>query len=1164
MFGEAAPVLQPQYKLVSADASGAASSSDYDLWADGFVGEASLVVEPQEIGRPSGQAGSDEEAAARKRRRDELAQYAECSAVGVQADTQAVQSEVACIRQWRGSSRELYLHRDCLCEMIRRHISCVVLLPEKFTESFPQCLEGETPVALRLPKDDTDVKKEKKDKKENKELAFPKYGHFRALANWRVRHSAVLEVEGVCLGWEMGGNDNMPVGCSRSVDNIGSPEPLDMLSEDDIRTAEAGLSDRPEFLRVTLREEQTASIKLLAFLLRTVFEVVTVHIFMAYLGTQPNNYKTVPYKPWSTEGDGNFHWPGLFIRPDKWRAPGMERIWDLYLETFVVFMALKCCILLLWSVVPVAGCRSKVCRYTMAALYPLCVTVPFKLYLLFFFAAVMNCKACAVWHCGAYSQGQQWKVNATSFKAAGGCSIRAQDELPRFYKHVYAAPENLMENQHCDSMHNAVLFALGIHLETDVRAGSCSAWQDTPEERQDAIIRDMDRICGHKMIVKPSIVTLREEDKMDMPFVMFARDLPIRPAGCAKGDESWTEPYVYFEPDAMHGALPEAGLCVCRSKHGARDCYRETEGSVDRCSQFNGQPTIYGSFLEYDISYWGSSTVSVSLFLFITIPIYGLFSVLAWAELPLGGQDKMDLRLSSRMKLDILDFFLFFQVLVDTANKHDRKLSLVKYLLTDMAWHDFEMYVWFIAWVSAYVWMSMVVFLHIFDDDPDKTPKTWKSVNQILSTADASAQSLMQEPQVKDPYGTALRKQGVLYEKEVQKYIKKRTVVDIFGSGLESGEDGASSSSGEDSDSDVESLSPKSSRKRSRARRATNQATRHLTTARKALSWKRCLIVFSDPKIKDMGAADFRPDTKVFTLYVIGAMPWSRPPKYDDVWSAETWQEYIANREGGPDVTPHDVGLEVIKLTYDELLTRVRPTTGYLWFDVRFLGWCNCCHRQPKFEYKKLKEDDSRITERERRKGFSETYWNKYQFDWWERNVELVSSFRSLVVDSLFFAARMTTGLWNGGFDNWLSVLLTLKNFMFVVLGLMYICACGNPKHNCGLLDCSPFELIAKCIERTKIGNAIKLGMLMPLRIAIECASCGFRILAEERQDYCSRRMHMLLLQRSRSVSGADELDHEIRLLASKVQGYADVVETLNIRHIVNMKAKVKAKDVIG
>lgn len=684
--------------------------------------------------------------------------------------------------------------------------------------------------------------------------------------------------------------------------------------------------------------------------------------------------------------------------------------------------------------------------------------------------------------------------------------------------------KKLQENKNCDLLGNSILDLFGMGADVHPSdSGTCRRPFDTLEERVDMIIEQFGDICGRTANLPHEPITLEKKDRARLPWLMFARDLPIGLGKCVKGDPNFTKPYLYVEYDATERIPPEVGLCACRSQRGSRDCYRETEGQTDRCALFSGKPMRYGSILQYnDKADLKDLVRSVQNVVDLMTPIFALFSVLVWTELPATQQDKMDLRLSARMKLDLLDSFLFYLAFIRKMHTIDKPLPSMKYFLPDVAWHNFHLNVWCFAWVSAYVWMAIVTFLRILDEDPDKTPKTWKSAKDILHAAEVSVDCLEPVPKVVDPYDVAVRQQSYLYQKEFQKLIKKRTVVDIL-------------------DEDVDAA----------------EAQRW--------EWRRHLIVFSEPKVKDLGPEAFESDDAVFKLYVIAALPGSRQPDDPDVWLAESWQEYVLNRSGGPNVTPDEVGIECLEMTFEDVLTRVRPAQGYLWLDCRYLGCCSPFGCQPTFEYRKMKEDDCRVLVKDRIVGFSETYWNKYQYDWWERRIEFISVVRSLAVDVSFFFARVMTGLWIGGFDSWFTALLLMKNFMFGVLGVMYILACGNPKHKCGFLECSPFNLIATCIERTKLGTAIKLGVLMPLRISIECISCGFRAAAEYRLEYCSKRMRMLIYQRSkRSADNAEEISHEIRLLASRVQEHMDTVEMLDLRRIVNMKAKVKAKDVFG
>lgn len=475
------------------------------------------------------------------------------------------------------------------------------------------------------------------------------------------------------------------------------------------------------------------------------------------------------------------------------------------------------------------------------------------------------------------------------------------------------------------------------------------------------------------------------------------------------------------------------------------------------------------------------------------------------------------------MKLDVLDFYMFFYMSV-VPGQDDGSLPLVKFMFPDTTWHDFELYVWCTAWGSAFVWWSAAIFFHMFDTDPDKTPKMWKTVQDILGLAERSA-SALEDSRVADPYNTAVRKQQMLYEKELQKVVKKRTVVDILDEGVD-------------------------------------------PTVAKFKNWRRCIIVFSSPKVKDLTPADFEREGGTFTLHVAGAWPWSPKPP-DTVWKAESWKEFISqpeNREYA-DLEGEPPGLKKVAVSFDDVFIRIRPGSPYFWLDFRYLGWCYRCGCQPRAEYKKMKEEDHRILDSDRRGGYSETYYNKYMFDFLERNIEFFAALRSLFVDLLFLVARLARGFWGGGFRNGLTILLVMKNCVFGIFGLVFILTCGNSRHSCGPCRASPSELLAKCIERTKIGNAIKLSMLMPLRICIESTSCGFRLSAESRQAYLLQRMHSILLRRAKgghTEADVQNLDHEIRLLAGQVEEYQDLIDMLETKNIVRMRMKIRAKDIVG
>jgi len=504
------------------------------------------------------------------------------------------------------------------------------------------------------------------------------------------------------------------------------------------------------------------------------------------------------------------------------------------------------------------------------------------------------------------------------------------------------------------------------------------------------------------------------------------------------------------------------------------------------------------------------------------VPVFALFTIKAWDDIPLAGVDKFDIRMQSRMKLDVLDFFVFFRCAA-ILGQSEKSLPLVKFIFPDMTWHDFELQVWCLAWSSAFIWWSLAIFFRMVDSDPDKTPKKWKNIQQIFGDAEKTAAAL-ERCSVEDLYSTAMRKQSVLYEKELQKIIKKRTVVDILTDGV-----------------DIRSA--------------------------RAWHWRRSIVVFSSPKVKELTPAHFDNGQGAFTLYVAGAWPWSaRPP--ENVWKAESWEEYVAHA-GEADRLSGDeppAGLQTVTLPYDEVLLRVRPGSPYFLLDLRYLGWLYPCGCQPRAEYKKMKEEDHRVAPGDRIHGYSETYYNKFKFDFFERNIEFIGACRSLFVDLLFLVARLARGFWGGGFNSSLSLLLVMKNCIFGLFGITFLLTCGNTRHPCGPFRSSPAELLAKCIERTKIGNAIKLSMLMPLRICIESTSCCFRLSPENRQAFLSQRLHIVALRRSRAPPGSDttELDHEIRLLAGQIEEYQDLIDMLETKNIVRMRAKIRAKDILG
>jgi len=1107
------------------EAVGAAKSAEAKSALDSLAGEA----------KPKKKKDKEEVDPIVAQARARAAQAAECGVVGIHDATEVVQSEVACLRLWADRTHELRLHKDCICRMVEQHISTVILMPKACAESNFKSKDDapvgefkELWVALRIPKDDTEVKEKDKNKAKAKEPKWPKYDYFPARANWPVEIGTTVTVEGVYLGWTLTGSSFMPSGCKIDKGGPGLPEPLEMLSAEDVRTATVD-GQLPDYVTVSLKQRRSANWKIGNFVLRTSVELFAVHVFMVFLSTEPSNYTTKPTKPWDTSSDHAFAPQALFQTSGVWRGPGMDRIWFMYLGTFLLFLALRLLIVVLWAVLPVHGLCIRMVRHALAALYPLAVSLPFVLYLLYFTAAVVACKQCSLWHCGAYStDAQHLELNVLAFKAAGGCQLGGVQDLHAFRRFVKVAPTKLVQHDHCSFIGNSILDVLGISLDTSRREGTCEAHVDMQDARDKLIMNHMAEVCG-RTIGGVESYEVTPQDRDLLPWSMFASGLPIKNNNtCPQTGEGFENgPYIYYEPRAGPSSdnPPQGAICVCRSAHGSRDCYRRLPGTVDRCAAFDAVPQRYGSLLQFD-SVPGLDGRFLNIFLTLAVPIFALFTMKAWDDIPLAGVDKFDMRLQSRMKLDVLDFYMFYYMSA-LLGKNDHSMPLVKFTVPDMTWSDFELYVWCIAWGSAFVWWSAAVLFRIFDFDPDKTPKMWKTVQDILGLAERSAAAL-EESRVADPYNTAVRKQAVLYEKELQKVIKKRMVVDILDEGVDP------------------------------------------DTAR-VKNWRRCIIVYSTPKVKDLTPVDFEKPGGTFTLHIAGAWPWSRRPP-ENVWKAESWNEYISQEENAKEAKRFaesgelPPGLEKIAVTFDDVLIRIRPGSPYYWFDVRYLGWCYYCGCQPRSEYKKMKEADHRVGVRDRTEGYSEWYYNKYKFDFFERNIEFVGSLRSLVIDLLFLAARLARGFWGGGFVNGLAILLVMKNCVFGLFGFVFILTCGNTKHSCGPCRTSPAELLAKCIERTKIGNAIKLSMLMPLRIFIESASCGFRMSAESRQAYLIQRLHTVMLRRVKAGFDANPkvLDHEIRLLAGQVEEYQDLIEMLETKNIVRMRAKIRAKDIIA
>jgi len=428
-----------------------------------------------------------------------------------------------------------------------------------------------------------------------------------------------------------------------------------------------------------------------------------------------------------------------------------------------------------------------------------------------------------------------------------------------------------------------------------------------------------------------------------------------------------------------------------------------------------------------------------------------------------------------------------------------------------LGWPNLVVDLWTLAWMSSYAFGSLFIFMKLLDKDPDKTLKMYKDTKAVMDDLEDSVSRGVGNSELERLAKMARAKQLVLYAKEVQKMLKRGTSVWLVDRGEE-------------------------------------------VRSAQFWKWKKITIVWSEPKVKDI---DFSDEVE-FSLYVKGGWPWSRSPPAV-VWFCQTPEEYF-QRVGACELPE---GLTVVKIRYSEILGRLLVTSGYTFFDARYLGWCRCCRRQPKFEWKKMKEEDVRVSERF--PGESEVYYDKSRFEWFDRNMEYFNTWRAtLSLEMPFFCARLFYCFFMDGYTDMFMVLLLVKNLVFIAFGVVYIAACGNAKHTCGPCYCKPVELMAKCIANTKIGRAIKLSVLMPVRVALECLSCGSRDNTEQRIKEYETQIHMNVLQSSRLNDEDDELRHRRRLLKDRCRQQKQLLEVTDVSNFVKVKQKVKAKDFIA
>ncbi|CAJ1386232.1 unnamed protein product [Effrenium voratum] len=1138
-----------------------------------------------------------------------LAQEYQLKADGVYRGAQKVRTELTCIQQWLTRDNELLLHKDCISYMIADRATEVILMDPEDLEVRAVFADAgrlvgkrkHVDVAIRVPKNDTQEKESKEEKK--KVLGFPKFRYSSAQTG--VSFGGKVEVEGVHLGWILahaGPDRGSPITHIQSPrtpsqvnrrafyaaadEGHGEAEPLDWLTEEDLK-------DGPEdpYYKVTLKQRDSQSWPFGAAALRTFFEACAVYIFTIYLGSEPDEYYLENFQqPWNMASNGRFKVPWPFVTPERWRAPGSEYIFQLFWWTFLAGLLLKVFLASSWHLFD----RSRLVRHILAAVYPLAITVPLNLYLLYWYAALTNCRQCAEWHCGAYNSSIGWNVDAAAFQQAGGCGVSNFDDLLQNYsRFVRRERQQFEEAEACEYSTNGAIVNYFFHANWNfsLQGGACGG--NGYSSKEWVLVTMLDSLCGIGTL-QPLLLKgyVDPPSGKDLPWWMFAGSIPGKKDNCSvlEGEAAPSFSSYVFYRASEKDAYTYGSVCLCEDARGHVHCIRKQAGSVDRCMYFTGQRVLHGPNLEFE-------TVASGLHIFpafemLLLPIFAFISMAAWAQIPLGSLDKTDERLITKSQLEILDVFLFFLGFI-VQDQSDSTLSTTMFVprFTSLSWLSLVINVWSFAWVTLYLSSSLQIFCRVLDADPDKTPKTWRDVKAILRDLEHAvargegfgekaehAASVPSVPSVASvasgspsvPFvagsasGWALaraaaRKQLVVYEKEIQKRIKRGSSIWLQTDKEEEEED---REDGEDRRNKKEKEGRKKEMEKGRKEQEmrmgeTKKEKEKLrsSTCSECSRWRKWTIVWS-PKVKDLNIEEDCP----VTLYVTGAWPWSTCPA--DVWCCQSVEEYLQMKglDGLADL-PH--GVRRLDLRYSEL-SQVMATSGYTCCDCRYLGWLGCCKRQPRFEWKKIKEEDPRISCRHPGgPDQSDIYYDKAAFHWFERNLEYFNMWRGvLCLEIPFGIVRAFDCMFLGGFSNTFNVILLIKNIAFTIFSIAYCMVCGNPRLTCGPCWDKPVELISKCIVNTKIGSVIKLSVLMPVRIVLEALSCLGRESAESRMAEYEMQLRMATLQMAKGGSN-QELRHRRRLLSALIRQYGEWLEVTDVRSLMKVRKKVRVKDFI-
>eukprot|EP00928_Gymnodinium_smaydae_P014558 TRINITY_DN15353_c0_g1_i2.p1 TRINITY_DN15353_c0_g1~~TRINITY_DN15353_c0_g1_i2.p1 ORF type:complete len:1197 (-),score=257.42 TRINITY_DN15353_c0_g1_i2:276-3500(-) len=1004
------------------------------------------------------------------------------------------------------------------------------------------------------------------------EVPLPKYKFFRGradvppsvLENLK-RSCFALEVEGVCLGWQLSPPESkFPSGCEPvGAGAFGQPEPLSSLVSGDV----SGGPDHP-YYRVSLRRASRLMSHKVRISLRLLFETTSVLLFMLFVGTRPavwdsnsffGDFATAGFEPPSL-------WTVLWGVPEHLRAPNLELVWRLYRATFFLFLISRCAALLIWRWLPAGGgWRVQAARHVLAAIYPLAVTMPLHLYLLYHLVAVANCAACSRKDCADPSVKLSYAFDAQAFARNNGCASTKRDDLLGYFSfHQHVSYTSWTAQPSCFYQEKGVMRWLGVQDGTS--GGDVCADPQLSYPTIDKSVRtSVEKVCGEHFdyddVFKYNTTEIAANADT-WPWWMFAKKYylfgPLLPVETSRTCTDVTESgkYLYFDMGLQ-------STCLCYGEV-LRYCFRWEAGGVNACSDLTGRPYRFGSSLQYSgiTGPWNWAT-----FLGIYKWIAVVLCLWVWSDWPISNPDKSNERLLSRLVLDLLDCALFFDI---PLKKAQQQVVTRTMFFDDTTWRSLTANVWCLAWMSTLLWAAFQIFADMFDTDPLVTPKRWGSSKEVKAELSDRVGELCSRDVVHSVADESIANQRSDFEKAIQKLIAVRSVVDILDEGV----------------------SP-------------DRAW--------PWHWRKAIIVFSSPAVSKsaLGSSDS------VILYLADFGPFAeRPP--ERVWTSESLEEYLETRaeEGSEAEAPADLsassasevdesadeeaqvaaadghprirGLRRVELRFDEVLTRLRQSSGYYWLDPRYLGFFTSLDNHTTFQQAKLLEEDPNVFRREpyqcRKDGKESTSWyyDPNEFDWFERRMEAFAVLRSLLCLELpFLIVRFYQGYWVKSSGGSSQILLIMKNSLFVIFDLVFLLACGNAALSCSFGSRRPLQRILLLIERTYIGRAVRLSALMPIRVALECMLLPWRVRGEEQVEYLQQRKDLVALRRQhlrcRASKGeadaraAEEdakeleaLNHEVRLLSTRIAELKEEVGALDTSKITYVLAKADKKSLLG